>query len=865
MNFLKVTLAAVATIFAIQGYAQQEIETTPEEILSEESPQQEEQVEEEDMEIPDSVSIALYNDLGVWESDTPRRYMIRNVNVLGAETIDKSILRSSIGLIEGDSIYLPSNSIAIAIQNLWNQRLYADVKMGATIEDDQVDIDIILKERPRVLNWKFEGIKSGKQKDLLETLKLRRNTELSDYVIQKNTKLIKEYFAEKGFLNTEVEVKIENDRIREQMVNVTFVIDTKDKVRVGEIIFEGNSEFDEKRLRRTFKKTHQKSWNFFLNFKYKEEDFEADKDHLIDFYNSKGYRNATVISDTIYDINSERIGIRIKVSEGNKYHIRNISWVGNSIYSTEQLQAMFGVMEGDTYDKKSIDKRLGIGAEANPDDMSISTLYQNGGYLMSMVEPTETIIGPDSIDIDVKIFEGKPFTINEISISGNLTVDDEIVRREIYTHPGELYNRALLMRTLQLLNSMGQFNPENISPDLRPVSNNEVNIGYNLEEQSNNQVNISGGWGSGTFIGSVGLSFNNLSVGDFFKKEAWHPYPMGKNQTVSVSAQTNGTYYKAASVSFSDPWLGGRKPNAFNLTAYYSNQNDAYYIGYEPTAHFKTYGIAAGLGKRITWPDPYFTLYSELSYERYDLWNYGSTYLMSDGVANMVSLKFVLSRNSVDQAIYPRRGSNFSFSAEITPPYSAWDGIDYSDSDLSDQDRYRWVEYHRWVFNSQWYTTLSSNDKLVLMTRADMGFLGSYDSNKVSPFSRFEVGGDGMSGYSMYGVDIIGLRGYEDGALDPSSTYSVGYNKYTVELRYPVILKPASQIYVLGFLEGGSGFSSWADFSPFNIKRSAGVGVRLNLQVVGTLGIDWGYGFDPAMGETSPSGGQFHFVLGQQF
>ncbi len=806
-----------------------------------------------------------YQDVEVLESQTPRRYLIEKVNVTGVETINTDIIRSSIGLIEGDSITLPSSSIASAMQSLWSQRLYADVQMGATLDGDNVTIDIMLKERPRVLNWNFTGITSAKQKDLLEKLKLRRNTELSDYVIDKNTKLIKEYFAEKGFLNTEVDVKIENDDLRPAMVNVTFDVNRNDKVRIGEITFDGNEVFDDKRLRRTFKKTHQRSWNIFNNTKLKDEEYLADKDHLIDFYNSQGYRNARIVTDSVYDINSERIGINIKVAEGDKYHIRNISWVGNSIYTTEQLEAMFGVQSGDTYDKKSIDKRLGIGSEANPEEMSISTLYQNQGYLMSMVEPSETIIGADSIDLEMKIYEGKPFTINNISIRGNTTVNDEIVRREIYTHPGELYNRALLMRTLQLLNQMGQFNPENIVPNVRPVSNDKVDIDYALEEQSSNQFNVAGGWGSGMFVGSVGISLSNLAVGDFFKKDAWRPYPMGQGQSISVNGQTNGTYYKAASLSFTDPWMGGRKPNSFTASLYYSDQNNAYTAVSKATQYFRTTGAAIGLGKRLSWPDPYFTLYSELSYERYSLkdWNY---FIIDNGDANMFSAKVVLARNSIDQSIYPRRGSNFSLAMEFTPPYSLWDGKNYSDSSLSDYDRYKWIEYHRWVFNSQWVQSLTSDEKLVLMTRADFGYLGNYNKNKVSPFQRFEVGGDGMSGgYSMYGVDIIGLRGYEDGALDPSSSYSVGYNKYTVEMRYPIVLKPASTIYVLGFAEAGNGFESWKDFSPFNVKRSAGVGVRIFLQIVGMLGIDWGYGFDPAVGQTKPSGGQFHFVLGQQF
>lgn len=812
------------------------------------------------------------------QSGTPKRYYIRDINVHGVQYLNQEMLKSSAGLIAGDSVYLPSNFISNAISRLWSQRFFSDVKIGATIEGDSLDLEVFLKERPRVYNWGFEGVTKGKKRDLLDKLKLRRGSELSDYVLDKNKKLIKAYWAEKGYRNAEVDVRIENDTVRPQGVNVTFIIDRKDKVKIGRINFMNNEQFSDKRLRRTLKKTHQKSINIFRSSKLNEEDYEADKELLIDFYNSRGYRNATIVRDSIYFINNKRLGIDIEVSEGNKYYIRNVTWVGNSVYETDFLQNMFGVSKGDTYDKKSMHKRLGIGKETDPDAMSVSSLYQNNGYLMSQIEPAEIIIAPDSIDLEVKVFEGKQFTINEVGITGNQRVDDEVIRRELYVRPGELYNRSLLMQTMRTLSSMGHFNPEAIMPDVKPVSNELVNINWPLEEQASDQFNIAGGWGSGTFVGSVGITLNNLSMKNFFKKGAWRPYPMGQNQRLSISAQTNGTYYKAFAFSFTDPWLGGHKPNSFTLSAHYSDQNDAYYVWQTSTQYFRTYGVAAGLGKRLTWPDPYFTFYAEAAYERYSLKNW-SSFIMTNGSANMVSLKLVLSRNSVDQPIYPRRGSEFTASVQFTPPYSLWDGRNYrrlaqtaEDSRLSssvrdqaNQTRYRWVEFHKWQFKAQWFQALTNNSNLVLMAKAEMGFLGSYNKYKVSPFERFEVGGDGMSGYNMYGIDIISMRGYEDGALDPQGNYSCAYNKYTVELRYPVILKPSSQIYVLGFLEGGNGFDSWKSFSPFKIKRAAGFGVRLYLPVVGMLGIDWGYGFDAPTGSTSKSGSQFHFVLGQQF
>ena len=811
------------------------------------------------------------------QSGAQKLYYIRNVNINGVQYLNPDILKSTAGLIAGDSIYLPSNFIANAISRLWSQRFFSDVKIGAEIEGDSLDLEVFLKERPRVNNWDFEGISKGKKKDLLEKLKLKRGSELSDYIIDKNQKLIKAYWSEKGFRNTDVGVRITNDTLRPQMVNVTFLVDRKNKVKIGKINFTGNEQFKDKRLRRTFKKTHQKSINIFRGAKLNESDYDTDKDLLIDFYNSRGYRNATIVRDSIYPINDKRLGIDIDLSEGNKYYIRNVSWVGNSVYETDNLQQMFGVNKGDTYDKKSMHKRLGIGKETDPEAMSVSSLYQNNGYLMSQIEPAETIIGPDSIDIEVKVFEGKQFQINEVGITGNQRVDDEVIRRELRTFPGELYDRSLLMQTIRTLGSMGHFNPETIMPDIKPVSDRLVNVNWPLEEQASDQFNIAGGWGSGTFVGSVGITLNNLSIKNFFKKGAWRPYPMGQNQRLSVSAQTNGTYYKAFALSFTDPWLGGKKPNSFTISAHFSEQNNAYYVWQKSTQYFRTYGVAAGLGKRLNWPDPYFTLYGEASYERFSLKNW-NTFGMTNGAANLLSLKLVFARNSVDQPIYPRRGSEFSVSVQFTPPYSLWDGKNYKElerlattstssaiQDKANQERYRWVEFHKWQLKGQWFQALTQNSNLVLMLKAEMGYLGNYNKYKVSPFERFEVGGDGMSGYNIYGIYIISMRGYEDGALDPTNDYSVAYNKYTAELRYPVILKPSSQIYVLGFLEGGNAFESWRKFSPFKIKRAAGFGVRLYLPVVGMLGIDWGYGFDAPAGSTKKSGSQFHFVLGQQF
>ncbi len=801
------------------------------------------------------------------QSGAPRLYYIRDVEVSGIEHIDKNQLRATAGLIPGDSIYMPSSYISNAITRLWSQRYFADVKVGATVEGDSLDLVIFLKERPRVYQWYFtgEGIGRSKQRDLMEQLKLKRGTELSDYVIDRNEKLIKKHFSDKGFRNVEVNTIIENDSVIENAVNVTFDIKRNDKVKIGKITFSGNEQFDDKRLRKTFKKTHQKSINFLRSTKFKEDEYKEDKNLLLDFYNSRGYRNATILSDSIYKIGDNRIGIHLDLAEGEKFYIRNVSWVGNSVYETDMLDRMFNVKKGDTYDKKSMHKRLGVGREMNPEEQSVSSLYQNNGYLMSQIDPTEIVVAKDSIDMEIKIFEGKPFTINEVGISGNIRVDDEAIRREMAIYPGQLYDRSLLMYTLRQLMGMGHFDAEQLQPDVQPITDDLVNINFPLTEQASDQFNIAGGWGSGSFVGSVGITLNNLSTRNFFKKGKWVPYPMGQNQKLSISGQTNGTYYKAISASFTDPWVGGRKPNSLTISTHWSEQNDAYYIWQSATMYFRTFGIAAGLGKRLKWPDPNFNLYLEAQYRRYALnnWDY---FIMKDGVANEISLKIAFSRSTIDQPIYPRKGSEFSVIATLTPPYSAWDGRDYADQTMPDKVRYKWIEYHRWEMKARWFQALTRNQNLVLMASAEMGFLGHYNKHKLSPFQRFEIGGDGMSGYTIYGVDIIGLRGYDDGALDPvGSNYSMAYNKYTMELRYPVILKPSSQIFVLGFLEGGNGFSSWRKFSPFKIKRSAGVGVRIYLPVVGQLGLDWGWGFDAPAGQTKRSGSQFHFTMGQTF
>ena len=820
-------------------------------------------------------STAQVRNAPMLDYEHPKQYIINKVKVSGIKYLDPEVVASMSGLTKGDTIMIPSDYLSSTLKTMWNQRIYSDVQILTEPVGDSVNIEIVLRERPRVYDWKIEGVRKGQMSELLETLKLKKGSELSDFVLNSSKDAIRKYFAEKGFYNADVSVRLENDTTLENVVNVFFVVDRKNRVKIGKIDFEGNTALSDRQLRRSFKKTHQKSINIFKGAKYKEKDYEEDKENLIDFYNSRGYRNATILSDSVYRINDKRLGIALKVDEGNKFYYRNVSWTGNSVYETRQLNDMLGISKGETYDKKTLHKRLGIGKHADYEDMSsISSLYQNNGYLFSSIDPGEVVVGEDSIDINVKIFEGKQAKINEVKISGNHRVNDRVIRRELYVRPGELYNRALLMQTIRQLNQMQHFDPEKTSPgiDLVPNSNELVDFSFPLEEVASDKFEISGGWGSNMFVGSVGVQLNNVSLKNFFKGSEWRPYPHGQNQQLAIRGQTNGSYYKAISLNFTEPWLGGKKPNSLTVGLYYSDETDAYYAWQSGNRHFRTIGVSVGIGRRLSWPDRYFTIYNEISYQAYNLKDW-SSFLVTNGTSNIFALKTVLARNSVDSPIYPRTGSEFSLSLTLTPPYSLFQkNVDYADPNLPDYKRYKWIEYHKWQFKAQWYYPLTNNNKLVLMARAEMGYLGSYNKNKPSPFEGFDVGGDGMSGYNVYGVEIVGLRGYENSALTPytytadgRADYARAYNKYTMEIRYPFILKPSSTIYGLVFAEGGNAFKSWKEFDPFLIKRSIGVGARIYLPIVGMLGIDWGYGFDKAVGQTERSGSQVHFIIGTQF
>ena len=824
---------------------------------------------------PDSVAVDIpagrpSRDIPVMDYANPSRYVVRDVRVHGSGYYTVDMMKNVMGLTPGDSITMPGEHISEAIRKVWAMRFFSDVEIVTSSEGDAVDLDVYLTERPIVRRWSYEGVRKAEATELEKNLKLQAGSELSDYVLDKNKYFIKKYFSDKGFRNTEVTTRISNDTLIASAVNVAFVIDKKEKVRIGAVNFTGNEQFSDRRLRRTFKKIHPVGWKFWQNSKFKETEYGEDKEWLVDFYNSKGYRNAGVVRDSVYRINDKRIGIDIAVEEGNKFYYRNVSWTGNTIYTTEMLNSLLGVERGATYDRKSLHKRLGVGREPNIEDNStVTALYQNRGYLMSQIQPAEIIVGADSLDLDIKIFEGEPFSINNVGITGNERVNDAVIRREVSTLPGELYSRQLIMSTIYRLGGMGHFNPQAIAPGINPVTDNLVDISWNLEEQASDKFDVSGGWGGGMFVGSVGVQLNNVSMGDFFKKGAWRPYPQGNNQQLAIRGQSNGTYYKALSMSFTEPWLGGHKPHSLTVSGYYSAESDAYYIWQTGNKFFRSLGLSAGIGFRLNWPDQYFTLYTEVGYQRYmpQDWDY---FIMNTGRANVVTLRTIFGRSSINNPTYPNYGSEFSLSIALTPPWSLMDGKNYADPTMSDQERYKTIEYHKWLFKGRMFHPLTSDQKLVLMARAEMGYLGHYNPNKLSPFEGFRVGGDGMQGYSLYGEDIVAMRGYKDMELVPMESQRINdrarvYTKYTLEMRYPILIQGQTNIYGLVFAEAGNVYASWKTFNPFQVKRSAGAGIRVFLPIVGMLGFDWAWGFDPPAGGLRRSGSQIHFTMGQEF
>ena len=804
----------------------------------------------------------------VVDYNQPKNYIIGGIDVTGIQYLGKEQILSLTGLNVGDRITIPGEDLSAILKRIYLQRYFSDVALFVdSVQQDTAFIRLHLQERPRVSRWEFEGIKSGERSDLNDKLKLRRGSELSEYIINSTSEIIRKFYVEKGFLQTEVNVIQEQDTLIKNAVKVTFKVDRKAKVKVKRITFEGNNNIKESKLASKMKKTKDmRILNFFSTKKFNEKEYPNDKRLLLQAYSERGYRDAKIVKDSIYYIEDGRMGIHFVIDEGKKYYFRDITWTGNSLYSANQLNTILKIGKGDVYDVVSMEKRLFEAEEGN-----VSKLYRDNGYLFFNLSPVEVRIDGDSVDVEMRMVEGKPATFNRIVINGNNITNEKVVRRQLWTKPGYLFSQTELERSLRDLASMGHFDPEKImSPtgyNILPNYNaNTVDVSYNVEEKPNSQLELAGGWGGNTFVGTLGLSFNNFSIGRVFKKSSWRPVPLGDGQQFSLRFQTNGTYYTAFSLNFNEPWLTGKKPTSLNISAYYTRQTNSYYFYQNSGQSMEVYGLGAGIGTRLKWPDNWFVFYNELSWQTYKLTDWQYYFLFTDGISNNISWKFRLSRTSTDQTIYPRKGSDFQLGLQITPPYSAFRPKDTDYESMTDAERYKWIEYHKWTFKGALYTPIIGD--LVLMTRAQFGYLGYYNRNLgYSPFEGFIVGGDGMSGYNTYGSEMIGLRGYPNNSLTPRKDNGyMGnvYDKFTVELRYPLVLQPQSTIYALLFLEGGNSWADIKDFNPFQIKRSIGVGVRVLLPIVGMLGIDWGYGFDPVQ-DKAKGGSQFHFVIGQQF
>ena len=805
----------------------------------------------------------------------PRKYVVGGLRVDGVKYLGTQQIIALTGIREGMEIEIPSEATSAVVDKIWAQRYFSTVSLeidSLSSMRDTVYLVLRLQERPRVSRWNFQGVKNSEQSDLRDRLSLRNGVPLSDYTIRSSVGIIKNYYKEKGFINAEVNVIQETDTIIKNAVRVTFSVDKKSKVKIKLITFEGNDHVKESKLVSSMAKTRDmRLQNIIKSKKFNEKEYENDKKSMITAFNEVGYRDARIVKDSIYYIEEDRLGIHFVIDEGKQYFFRNITWTGNSLYTAEQLNSILQIKKGDVYDVVNMQKRLN--GDPKKQFMDVRTLYADQGYIFFNVIPVETNIVGDSVDVEMRMVEGKPATFNKIIISGNTITNEKVVRRQVFTKPGYLYSQSMLERSLREIASMGNFDQEQALDHTRGYSiipnqlNNTVDITYNVAEKPNSQFELSGGWGGYSFVGNVGVSFNNFSIKRLFKKEAWRPVPLGDAQSLSLRFQTNGTYYTSGSLSFTEPWLFGKKPTSFNFTGYYSRQTNSYYFYQNTDEYFEVFGLATAVGSRLKWPDNYFVLYHELSWQTYNLHNWGYNFLFYTGQSHNISYKISLARNSTDQALYPRQGSDFLVSLQLTPPYSLFRDKNTDYINMSDQDRYRWIEYHKWTFKGSLYLRLVGD--LVLMTRAQFGYLGYYNKNLgYSPFEGYQVGGDGMSGYNTYGSEIIALRGYSNYSLTPINDEGVYvghvYDKFTLELRYPVVLQPSSTIYALVFLEAGNCWENIQDFNPFEIKRSAGVGLRVFLPMIGLLGVDWGWGFDPVLNKDR-GGSNFHFVIGQQF
>ena len=835
---------------------------------------------------------------------TPRTVTIGGINVTGVEGYEDYVLAGISGLTVGQQVELPGAVITDAVKRYWKHGLFSQVKLYVdSLVGDKAYLHIALKVRPRVSAINYLGLKKSEREDMETKLGLLKGLQLTPNSIDRAKILAKKYFDDKGYKNAEITINQREDVAGKNQVILDVLVDKKQKMKVRHIYIEGNEFLKASKIKGgflkkgAFAKTHEagKLSSFLKAKKYTPERWATDKKNLIEKYNELGFRDAEIIADSVWNHDGKHVNIYVKVDEGKKYFLRNISWVGNTVYPTDVLSRILGMNKGDVYNQKLLNKRL------SEDEDAVGNNYWNNGYLFYNLEPAEVNIVGDSIDLEMRIQEGPQAHISRVRINGNDRLYENVIRRELRTKPGDLFSKESLQRTARELASMGHFDPEKVSPDVQPnVEDGTVDINWNLEQKSNDQIEFSLGWGQTGVIGKVGLKLNNFSMRNLFGKDKKRRgiMPIGDGEVLQIGAQTNGSYYQSYNTSYSTNWFGGKRPIQFSVGAYYSKQTDvssnyynsgymknyynylygygsSYYNNYEsyydPDTYVKMFGLSLGWGKRLRWPDDYFSLSVSLAYTRYMLknWRY---FLMTNGNANNLNVSVSLNRSSTDNQLFPRRGSEFTASVTLTPPWSKWNKKDYEHLATNyqsptyadeQQEKYRWVEYHKWKFKAKTYTALTNGQKcFVLMTRVEMGLLGSYNKYLQSPFETYYMGGDGMSGYSSgYAEETIGLRGYENGSI---AYNGYAYDRFTLELRYPFMLGNTT-IYGLGFTEAGNAWTSTAKFNPFDMKRSAGIGVRIFLPMVGLMGIDWAYGFDKDNVNGQKGGGNFHFILGQEF
>lgn len=849
-----------------------------------------------------------------------KKYTIGNIDVTGTVSFNEQTVIAYTGLKKGEEIFIPGDRISKVLKKLWDLDLFSDINIYVTnVEGDVADLELEIVEVPELAEVRIQGIKKKSPKEeLIKENNLTPGVKVTENLITTTENYIENQYKEKGYFNTKVVVNTSpvQDTASINKVNMVVNIDRGEKVKIEEIDFIGNEQFSDSKLKAAMKNTKEK--NFFRIWKrskYVAEEFEEDKTRIVDKYKEKGFRDARILSDTLIRVDPETIALELELEEGNKHYIGNIDFIGNTVYTDEQLSRVLGINKGDVYNGVLLKKR--IADESKPDSENLTNVYKNNGYLFSQINPVETRVYNDTIDFEIRIIEGKEAYFNEISVVGNDKTKDHVIYRELRTKPGQKYNQQDLIRTIRELGALGFFDAESIKPNFKNVDPNAgtLDMEYEVVEAGASQIELQGGYGGGGFIGTLGLSFNNFSIGSIFDKEAYKPLPMGDGQKLSLRAQAS-IFYQTYSLSFVEPWLGGKRPVSLSTSFSYTRQFLYNYREREAdkSRSFDILGVNVGLAKRLRWPDDYFTLSQAVGFQRYDLNNYNTgLFTFGNGYSNNLTYTVGLSRSSkAYNPIFPTQGSEFSITAKVTPPYSLWNGVDYAnledqrefqleddagnlirpdgtrlrtgeepfgDQAKIDQEKFKWLEFYKIKFKGDWFTTLysfSPSKNLVLKTGIEYGFLGAYSQDRgIPPFERFYLGGDGLGAFSLDGRETIALRGYPNQSVIPLDRTSLSaatdqdgatiFNKYSLELRFPITLKPMASIYALTFIEAGASYDNFRDFNPFQLSRSAGAGLRIFMPQFGLLGIDFGYGFDPIPGQNTPNGWETHFIIGQQF